>query len=89
MRVMVIERFRDGAAEAVYRRFDERGRLMPDGLVYIDSWVDSSLSRCFQLMECNDLGLLDEWAAHWTDLVEFEFVPVLASAEARAALVKQ
>jgi len=86
---MVIERFRDGAAEAVYRRFDERGRLMPDGLVYIDSWVDSSLSRCFQLMECNDLGLLDEWAAHWTDLVEFEFVPVLASAEARAALVKQ
>jgi hypothetical protein len=86
VRVMVIENFREGAAKAVYRRFDERGRLMPDGLVYIDSWVDASLERCFQLVECSDVALLEQWAQHWSDLVEFEFVPVVTSAEARAAL---
>jgi hypothetical protein len=88
VRVMVIERFREGAAKAVYRRFDERGRLMPDGLIYLDSWVDTSLTRCFQLMECDDLALLEQWASHWSDLVEFEFVPVIASAEARAVLMR-
>jgi hypothetical protein len=87
VRVMVIERYRDGAAEAVYRRFDERGRMIPVGLTYIDSWVDITLGRCFQLMECDDAALLDEWAQNWSDLVDFEFVPVIGSAEARAAAI--
>ncbi len=82
MLFMVIERFRDGDAAAVYRRFRERGRMMPDGLRYVDSWVEQDFGRCFQLMECDDPSLLDEWAGRWRDLVEFEVVPVVTSREA-------
>ena len=74
---MVIERFRD--ARAIYARVRERGRMLPDGLVYVDSWVDSSLQRCFQLMECEDPKLFQEWIARWQDLIEFEIVPVVPS----------
>jgi hypothetical protein len=84
MLFMVVEHFRDGAAP-VYRRFRERGRLAPEGLTYVDSWVDASLSRCFQLMECDDLGLLQQWVAGWEDLVRFEVVPVTPSAVAAQA----
>ena len=86
MLFMVIERFRDRDARAVYRRFHERGRMTPDGLAYIDSWVEANCDRCFQLMECDDEHLLEQWAAHWRDLVEFEFVPVVTSADMAAAL---
>ena len=82
MLFMVIERFRNGDAAAVYRRFRERGRMMPEGLKYVGSWVESDFGRCFQLMECEDPSLLEEWAAQWEDLVEFEFIPVVTSAEA-------
>ncbi len=84
---MVIERFggRERAA-AVYRRFRERGRMAPEGLKYVGSWVAADFGRCFQLMECEDPSLLDEWAAHWQDLVEFEFVPVVTSAEAAESI---
>ena len=85
MRVMVVERYRGPAAE-IYRRARERGRMLPDGVRYVDSWVDAGLGRCFQLMETPDVALLSAWAARWADLVEFEFVPVLGSAEV-AALV--
>ena len=78
---MVIERFTQGP-EPVYERAAERGRMLPDGLVYVDSWVDERLDRCFQLMETDDPALLDEWIAHWADLTEFEVVRVLSSAEA-------
>ena len=78
---MVVERFRQGAAP-VYERAAERGRLLPDGLRYVDSWIDEDLGRCFQLMETDDPRLLDEWTARWSDLVEFEVVPVIGSAEA-------
>jgi Protein of unknown function (DUF3303) len=80
MLFMVIERFggRERAA-AVYRRFREKGRMMPEGLKYVGSWVEADFGRCFQLMECEDPSLLQEWAAHWQDLVEFEFVPVVTS----------
>ena len=83
MLFMVIERF--GGCEraaAVYRRFRERGRMAPEGLKYVGSWVEADFGRCFQLMECEDPRLLGEWAAHWRDLVEFEFVPVVTSEEA-------
>jgi Domain of unknown function (DUF3303) len=79
---MVIEHFKQGPGP-VYARAAQRGRMLPDGLVYVDSWVDERrLDRCFQLMETDDPALLDEWIANWSDLAEFEVVPVIGSAEA-------
>jgi len=80
---MVIERFVHGA-RPVYERAAEQGRMLPPGLVYVDSWIDESLERCFQLMETDDPALFDEWIAQWSDLGEFEVVPVIGSAEASA-----
>ena len=83
---MVVERFTKGAAP-VYERAAAEGRLLPEGLAYVDSWVDERLDRCFQLMETDDPALLDEWTARWRDLAEFEVVPVLRSAEASARVL--
>jgi hypothetical protein len=80
---MVVERYLQGP-EPVYVRAAERGRMLPEGLAYLDSWVDERLDRCFQLMETDDPSLFDVWIGVWDDLVEFEVVPVLASAEAAA-----
>ena len=77
---MVIERFKD--ARAVYRRFRERGRLAPEGLRYIASWVDEDVRVCYQVMEADEFALLEEWMGNWRDLVEFEVVRVIRSAEA-------
>jgi hypothetical protein len=79
---MVIERFRNGDAAPVYRRFRERGRLAPDGLTYVGSWVDSTLGCCYQVMETADPALLEAWMARWRDLVDFEVHEVISSAEA-------
>jgi hypothetical protein len=79
---MVVEHYRDGDAVPVYRRFRDRGRLAPDGLAYVASWVDEPLERCFQLMETDDRSKLETWIAAWDDLVEFEVYPVITSAEA-------
>ena len=79
---MVVEHFKNKDAAAVYRRFRERGRMAPEGLVYVSSWVDEKLERCYQLMETGDRGLLDEWMANWSDLVDFEVYPVMTSKEA-------
>lgn len=79
---MVIERFRNGDAAPVYRRFRAKGRQAPDGLTYVSSWVDLELTYCFQLMETGDRRLLDEWIARWSDLVDFEVHPVMTSKEA-------
>jgi Domain of unknown function (DUF3303) len=79
---MVVETFTHGP-EPVYARAAERGRMLPDGLVYVDSWIDErTLDRCFQLMETDDPGLFDEWIAQWADLAAFEIVPVIHSTEA-------
>jgi hypothetical protein len=83
---MVVESFRGGDPVPAYRRFRDRGRLTPDGLRYINSWVSADFSRCYQLMECEDRQLIDRWIAHWDDLVEFEVVPVVTSPEAVEAL---
>ena len=82
MLYMVIETFRGGNPVPVYRRFQERGRLMPAGIEYRGSWVTDDLRRCFQVMECEDREVLDQWMANWSDIVEFEVIPVLTSAEA-------
>ncbi len=79
---MVIENFRGGDAKSVYERFREQGRMAPEGLVYVASWVDEGLARCWQVMETDDPLLLEEWMNQWRDLVDFEVIPVLASAEA-------
>jgi hypothetical protein len=80
---MVIETFLRGAAP-VYERAAERGRMLPAGLSYVDSWVDHRLERCFQLMETDEPGLFEEWTEAWSDLVGFEIVPLVGSAEAAA-----
>jgi len=82
MLFMVVERFKNRDAKAVYRRFRDQGRMAPEGLTYVESWVEANFDRCFQLMECDDVLLLQQWATHWQDLVDFEFVPVLRSKEA-------
>ena len=79
---MVVERFKNKGAVAVYRRFRDRGRLAPEGLVYVSSWVDYRFERCYQLMETRDRALLDQWMANWSDLVDFEVHPVMTSNEA-------
>lgn len=84
MLYMVVERFRNRDAAAVYRRFREKGRMAPEGVSYVSSWVETNFDRCWQIMECDDPALLHQWARNWEDLVEFEFVPVLTSAEAAA-----
>ncbi len=81
MLFMVIERFKSGQALEIYRRFQEKGRMMPEGLKYVDSWIEVNFDRCFQLMECDDLRLLQTWILQWQDLGEFEIVPVLPSKE--------
>jgi hypothetical protein len=82
MLYMVVEHFKNKDAVAVYRRFRERGRMAPEGLAYVSSWVDDQLEVCYQLMETHDRRLLDEWMANWSDLVDFEVRPVITSAEA-------
>ena len=84
MLYMVIERFRNHDAAAVYRRFREKGRMLPDGLRYVDSWVETNFDRCFQLMECDDTELFQQWIARWQDLVDFEIVAVLTSKDGAA-----
>jgi hypothetical protein len=83
MLYMVIEKYRHGPGP-VYQRAAERGRMLPDGLRYVDSWVvdDGGLDRCFQLMETDDPGLFGSWREQWADLTEFEILPVIGSAEA-------
>lgn len=79
---MVVERFKNKDAVAVYRRFRDKGRMMPEGVRYVSSWIDEGFERCYQLMETHDRELLDLWMANWSDLVEFEVFPVITSQEA-------
>ena len=82
MLYMIIEHFKNDDPVPVYRRFRDRGRLAPNGLQYISSWVDEKLERCFQIMETVDRNLLDQWITNWSDIVEFEVVPVMSSKDA-------
>ena len=79
---MVVEHFKNKDALPVYRRFREHGRLAPEGLSYVSSWVDLEFERCYQLMETHDRALLEAWMANWSDLVDFEVHPVVNSKEA-------
>lgn len=79
---MVVEHFKNKDAVPVYRRFREHGRMAPDGLTYVSSWIDEKLERCYQLMETHDRRLIDQWMSHWRDIVDFEVYPVMTSKEA-------
>ena len=86
---MVIEHLRPGKAPEIYRRFRDRGRMAPDGVRYVASWVDLEFRRCFQVMEADDQMLLREWTKHWSDLVDFEIVEVRTSEQAAAAIAPE
>lgn len=89
MLFMVIERFRNHDAVSVYRRFREQGRMMPEGLKYIESWTEANFDRCFQLMECDDPRLFEQWVARWEDLIDFEIAHVISSKEAVEAMTQR
>jgi hypothetical protein len=79
---MVVEVFKDNCAMEVYKRAIENGRMLPDGLTYIDSWVETNFSKCYQLMETHDVSLFKKWTAHWQDLIDFDIIPIITSKEA-------
>jgi len=82
MQFMIVEQFRNAEPLPIYRRFRDRGRLAPEGLRYIASWVDEALERCFQIMETDDRRLLDQWIENWSDIADFQVYPVMSSKEA-------
>ena len=83
MLYLVIERFHDGNPRPVYERFDARGRLAPDGVRYVESWVTADLATCYQVMETEDRALLEQWMDNWRDIIDFEVLEVMTSGEAR------
>jgi hypothetical protein len=89
MLYLIVEHFHNGDPLPVYRRFRDEGRLAPAGLRYLASWVTEDFRCCFQVMECDDRRLLDQWISQWHDLVDFEIIPVMTSADAAAALAPQ
>lgn len=86
MLYLVIEHFKNGDAVPVYRRFRDRGRMTPDGLDYVSSWVDFRLERCYQIMETSYPELIEQWIENWSDLVDFEIIPVMPSDVARQSV---
>lgn len=86
MQYVIIEHFRNGAAAPVYRQYRDRGRLAPDGVRYVASWVSQDFRRCFQIMECDDPALFAAWMAQWRDIVDFAVVPAMTSSEAAVAI---
>jgi hypothetical protein len=86
MLYMIVETFRDGDALPVYRRFRDKGRMAPDGLKYVASWVTEDLRRCFQIMECDDPSLIGQWMARWEDVTAFDVIPVITSEQAAAVV---
>ncbi|HEY7461030.1 MAG TPA: DUF3303 family protein [Gemmatimonadota bacterium] len=86
MHYLVIEHFRNRDPVPVYQRFQAQGRLMPDGLAYVSSWITDDLSRCYQVMETDDRRSLEQWMARWSDLIDFEVMPVLSSQQVQERL---
>ena len=82
MLYMIIERFKNRDPVPVYRRFRDRGRMAPEGLTYVSSWVTEDLDRCYQVMECDDRRILEQWMTRWSDVTDFEVIPVVTSAQA-------
>jgi len=79
---MIIERFKNRDPVPVYRKFRDKGRMAPEGLTYMSSWITEDMDRCYQVMECDDRRILDEWMTRWSDVTDFEAIPVVTSAQA-------
>ena len=88
MQYMIIEKFHDGKVKALYQRFEEKGRMLPDGVKYIDSWINQDVTVCYQLMEGETVEKLHQWIRHWSDLSDFEIIPVISSAEAKKKVLE-
>ena len=86
MQFMVIETYRNQDAKTIYGRFRDKGRMLPEGLTFVASWVTADLSRCFVIMECEEVATLQRWVVEWSDLAAFEILPVVAGSETAAAL---
>lgn len=80
---MIIEKFHTGKVKELYKRIEEKGRLIPDGVSYINSWIDESVQTCYQVMESDNVEKLDQWISNWKDFADFEVIPVITSAQAR------
>lgn len=89
MQYMIIERFREGKTRALYLRFAEKGRMLPDGVEYINSWINEELTVCYQLMEAPSREKIVEWTRLWSDLADFEITSVISSAEAKKKVFKE
>jgi len=88
MQYMIIEKFHEGKVKALYQRFDEKGRMVPDGVKYIDSWIHEDVTICYQLMESRTKELLNNWIEQWKDLADFEIIAVISSAEAKKKVLQ-
>ena len=84
MLYMIIEKFHPGKVKTLYNRFDEKGRMLPEGVSYINSWINEEVTLCYQVMESDSEEKIHEWIAHWDDIVDFEVIPVITSAQAKA-----
>jgi mannose-1-phosphate guanylyltransferase len=84
MLYMIIEKFHTGKAKALYDRFDENGRMLPEGVSYINSWIDEQISICYQVMESDSDEKIHQWISKWNDIVDFEVIPVISSADVKA-----
>jgi uncharacterized protein (UPF0332 family) len=85
---MIIERFHPGKVKTLYKRFAEKGRMLPEGLNYINSWIDENVTTCYQVMQTDSEEKIHEWISHWDDLADFEIIPVITSAEAKEKVFK-
>ena len=83
MLYFIIEQFHPGKVKELYQRFEEKGRMMPEGVSYINSWINKELTVCYQVMEADDINKLQEWISNWDDLADFEIIPVITSKEAK------
>ncbi len=88
MLYMIIEKFHEGKVKRLYQRLEEKGRVLPNGVKYIDSWINEDVTICFQLMDSSTKELLHEWIEHWNDLADFEIIPVIKSAEAKKKVLQ-
>lgn len=89
MLCMIIEKFHPGNVKSLYKRFDKKGRMMPDAVRYINSWIDEDVRTCHQVMETDDLNKLHEWISYWEDLADFEIIPVITSAQAKEKVFRR
>lgn len=89
MLYMIIEKFQEGKVKALYNRFAEKGRMMPDRVQYINSWINEEVTVCYQVMESESIEGIQEWIANWNDIVDFEIIPVITSAQAKEKVFSQ